>query len=186
MKARFMMAVVMFLVMGMTANGQSKNEGTKPSKISPEKMDSLQCQRMTAELMLNDASAAKFVPMYTNYLSELRTIHGKMMPPRDCKKMEADQQTDAEVQKMIEERFSKEQKILNVQQKYYKEFKGILTVKQIAKIFATPFGMGHFAMMPPMDMQGRGFRGQGPVMNNNEWNHKDKKQKSDDASNLMN
>ena len=43
--------------------------------------------------------------------------------------------TDAEVDKMMRERFAVSRKMLDVREKYYDEFRKFLTPKQVQKIF---------------------------------------------------
>jgi len=152
MKTRLMIVTLVSLCLGFVtnANAQEKKEANMQCpRMSVEGMDSLKCQHMVGDLMLNDATTAKFESLYMNYLSELRAIYA---PAKDKKEMKKDfkmtTQTDADVQKMIEDRFAKDQKILDVKEKYYKEFKKILSPKQVAKIFMDA---------PGPDMMGRGF-----------------------------
>lgn len=138
MKTRLMsIAVIMFLGIGMAANAQKENkQNFKRPRFNAEKMDSMQCKRMVDELMLNDATTAKFKTVYMNYLSEMRDLR----KPQDFankgeEKKEWKDKTDADVQKDLENYFDKEQKQLDIKVKYYKEFKRILSPKQIVRIF---------------------------------------------------
>ena len=45
--------------------------------------------------------------------------------------------TDAEIEKQIKDQFAQSRKILDVREKYYNEFRKILSPKQIMKIYQT-------------------------------------------------
>lgn len=45
--------------------------------------------------------------------------------------------TDAEIEKQIKDQFAQSRKILDIREKYYNEFRKILSPKQIAKIYQT-------------------------------------------------
>ena len=45
--------------------------------------------------------------------------------------------TDAEVEQVIKARFAQSRKMLDIREKYYNEFRKILSPKQIAKIYQT-------------------------------------------------
>lgn len=92
--------------------------------------------------MLDDATTAKFIPVYQNYLKELREcrmmnrakqrVEGTGVKPEPKPLL-----TDAEVEQQIKGRFAQSRRILDVREKYYNEFRKILSPKQIMKIYQT-------------------------------------------------
>lgn len=150
MKTRLMMmATILLLGMGLSVQAQENGFKGERRKFDVAKMDSMRCQHMANELMLNDATSAKFKTLYMDYLGEMRNLMMPMgkMNRSGIKREPLKEMTDAEVQKMLENRFEKEQKMLDVRVKYYKEFKRILSPKQIARIFRPRFQGKH--MMHP-------------------------------------
>jgi hypothetical protein len=151
MKTKFMIVALMFLQMGIVANAQEKQD--KQDKLArpqfnAEKMDSMQCHHMVDDLLLNDATEAKFEPLYMKYLSDMRNLRTPQKTDAKQGNPEFKEQTDAEVQKMLEDRFSNEQKMLDLKVKYYKEFKRILSPKQLARIYQPqPRMNGQFGRM---------------------------------------
>lgn len=158
--------IILLIGFATQANAQTAKRGAARQKMSVEKRDSLQCQRMANELMLNDATMAKFTPLYMNYLTELRNVWGsdkKADKKRDFGAMK--ERTDAEIYKSMEDRFTKSQKVLDIRTKYYKEFKRFLTAKQVEKIYQSKRmrrpGMGFCPMagqgnrMPQMPFRGQ-------------------------------
>lgn len=92
--------------------------------------------------MLDDATTAKFIPVYQNYLKELREC--RMMNRAKLRAegtgVKPDPKpllTDAEVEQQIKGRFAQSRRILDVREKYYNEFRKILSPKQIMKIYQT-------------------------------------------------
>jgi len=110
-------------------------------------MMQMQTNQMVRALMLDDATAAKFTPIYEKYLKELRECRMMNFKPRARK--DADQgteantaketpkpvMTDAEIAKMLKDQFAQSRKMLDIREKYYNEFSKILSQKQIMKIY---------------------------------------------------
>lgn len=100
-------------------------------------------KQMAEVLMLDDATAAKFTPIYEAYQKELRECRMMNREERVKKNDKDDKQstkpalTDAEIEKQIKNQFAQARKILDVREKYYKEFSKILSPKQIMKIYDT-------------------------------------------------
>lgn len=172
-----MMATILLLGMGLSAQAQEKGFKGERRKFDVVKIDSMRCQRMANELMLNDATTAKFKTLYMDYLADMRNL---MMPTgkmnrSSIKREPLKEMTDAEVQKMLENRFEKEQKMLDVRVKYYKEFKRFLSPKQIARIFRPRFQGKH--MMHPgflANKEGNKRMHQWNGQPNKRWNKQDK------------
>ena len=144
MKTKFIYVLMATLLIGsQTISAQNKDNKDNKQRPTPEQMAQRQTNQMVKTLMLDDATAAKFTPVYENYLKELREC--RMMNRRDRMKnsnAEAKQTpkpvpTDAEIEKQIKDQFAQSRKILDVREKYYNEFRKILSPKQIMKIYQT-------------------------------------------------
>jgi|ADurb_Cas_01_Slu_FD_contig_31_2429031_length_639_multi_8_in_0_out_0_1 hypothetical protein len=177
---KLMIAAIVFLGMGMAANAQENEKMQKRPQFNAARMDSMQCHRMVDELMLNDATTAKFETLYMNYLTEMRTLRA---PEGKMNKGEAQQeawkeQSDADVQKMLEDRFDKELKMVNLRMKYYKEFKRILSPKQIVRIFQPGFGDRNMMHQPFFANKGGRMMPQGGQQNM-KWNKQNRQDKQE-------
>ena len=105
----------------------------------------MQCNQVVKALLLDDATAAKFTPVYMQYLKELsesrisnsRKLKAKeTATPENVQKTEPKSiPTDAEVEKAIKDRFAQSRKILDIREKYYNEFRKFLSPKQIQKMY---------------------------------------------------
>ena len=148
MKTKFIYAFLTCLVMGCQLSVSAQNQVNKGKKMNrtPEQFMERQTHQMVKTLMLDDAVTAKFVPVYQNYLKELREcrmMNRKQTPARQkvekpgVKPESKPLLTDAEVEQHIKGRFAQSRKILDVREKYYNEFRKILSPKQIMKIYQT-------------------------------------------------
>lgn len=109
--------------------------GVKQQRKSPMKL----------VISLDDATAAKFTPVYGEYLKELRECRMMNRKPRAEKpqgtevaaKKEGQKpaMTDAEIATMLKNQFAQSRKTLDVREKYYNEFSKILSQKQIMKMY---------------------------------------------------
>lgn len=148
MKAKFVYLLLACLMAGsqFTLSAQNQENKDKKKRPTPEQITEHQTKQMVGMLMLDDATAAKFTPVYQNYLKELREcgmMNRRQFPEKpeteaaDKKPEARPALTDAEIEKQIKERFAQSRKILDVREKYYDEFKKILSPKQIMKIYRT-------------------------------------------------
>lgn len=116
------------------AFAQSKPTSEEKSPLTKEQRIALHADRQVKALMLDDATTAKFKPMYEKYLTELAALH----PERgSMNKTEAAPQTktDAEVLSSLKDQFAKERKALDIREKYFTEFGKVLSPKQLEKVF---------------------------------------------------
>ncbi len=141
----FMYAVLAFLLMGsqMTLMAQ-ENDKVRKQRPTPEQVMQMQTDQMIKVLMLDDDTAAKFTPVYQNYLKELnecRMMNRKPRAPKEgvekqnVQKQPKQPMTDDEIAKMLKAQFEQSRKMLDIREKYYNELSNILTQKQIMKIY---------------------------------------------------
>ena len=149
MKTKFIYVVLAVLFMGsqMTLSAQEKDNKEKKQRPTPEQMMQMQTNQMVKVLMLYDATAAKFTPIYEKYLKELRDCRMMNREPRVKKETAQGTEaktakgtprpvmTDAEIAKMLKGQFAQSRKMLDIREKYYNEFSKILSQKQIMKIY---------------------------------------------------
>ena len=84
MKTKFIYVVLMALFLGsqMTLSAQNKENKERKQHPTPEQMMQMQTNQMVRALMLDDATAAKFTPIYEKYLKELRECRMMNFKPR--------------------------------------------------------------------------------------------------------
>ena len=74
MKMKFIYVVLAALLLGsqMTLSAQNRDNKEKKQRPTQEQMMQMQTNQIVKTLMLDDATAAKFTPVYEKYLKELR------------------------------------------------------------------------------------------------------------------
>ena len=74
MKMKFIYVLLGALLLGsqMSLSAQNNDNREKKQRPTQEQMVQIQTNQMVKTLMLDDATAAKFTPVYEKYLNELR------------------------------------------------------------------------------------------------------------------
>lgn len=142
MKTKYFLMLIVACVMGtQMMNAQDDKGSGKPERkrMTMDQVATMQANKIVDQLGLDDAKAAKFTEVYKKYMKELNDLRQKSMPGKpDMKKGERQapkQMTDAEVDKMMRERFAQGRKMLDIREKYYDEFRKFLTPKQVQKVY---------------------------------------------------
>ena len=86
---------------------------------------------MDKELMLDDETSAKFLPLYKEYLQAMAECR-----PAPAERPRKSELSDEELDKRMQTRFECQKKRIETQETYYAKFKKILTMRQVEKIFA--------------------------------------------------
>ena len=137
----FWMLVVAFMMGTQVVNAQANKPKEKREHKRPtmEQISEMQSRRIVDELGLDDKTAVKFTDVYKKYMKEMNDLRLKNMPKKsDMKKDEPNKPksfTDAEVDKMMRNRFTQARKMLDIREKYYNEFRKFLSAKQAQKVF---------------------------------------------------
>lgn len=100
----------------------------KRQRISCEQLAEVQAKHIANELAFSDAVTEKFVKTYTNYQKEIWALGPRLRPNRQG-------MSEQENEERIKQRFAMSEKILNIRQKYYKEYSKFLTQTQIEKVY---------------------------------------------------
>ncbi len=97
-------------------------------RISREQLAEVQAKHIANELAFNNAVTEKFVKTYTNYQKEIWALGPRLRPNKQAS-------SEQEKEERIKQRFAMSEKILNIRQKYYKEYSRFLTQAQIEKVY---------------------------------------------------
>ena len=143
MKTKYFFVLVAAFVMGtQVMNAQRHEQGKRPQghrRMTIEQMTEMQANKIIGELGLDDKTAAKFTDVYKKYMMELNDLRKKNMPKKPDVKPEDGKTpampTDAEVDKMMRNRFKQSRETLDIREKYYDEFRKFLSPKQVQKIY---------------------------------------------------
>lgn len=142
---------VMMLVIAMTmftvnSFAQAPN---KKQRLTREQLSEKQAKYIASDLALDDETTARFINTYTQCQKEIWALGSR--PRRD------DNNNEEQIGQNIKKRFEMSEKILDIRQKYYKEYSKFLTQKQIQRVYKIEKNMmKRFA-------QRKGKKGQRPM-----------------------
>ena len=176
---------IIALAAGLAANMAM----AQPQRPSKEEMQKNKCERIVKELALDNRTAQEFTDIYTKYQAEVNAINekypqpkmqlpdnrhpGRQGPDKKSRGKVKDAQapapqekaipTDAEIEKRIKDGFAREKALLNAKERYYNEFRKVLTPQQIQKMYTMENAPRHRGQMGgrPGGFQGTpgGFQG---------------------------
>ena len=142
MKTKYFFVLLVACFMGtQVMSAQHHENGKRPSRkrMTIEQMTDMQANKIIGDLGLDDKTAAKFKDVYAKYMKELNDLRKEYMPKKpDVKPGEGKANpmpTDAEVDKMMRDRFKQSRKMLDIREKYYDEFRKFLSPKQVQKVY---------------------------------------------------
>ena len=146
MKTNILLTLAVLLLVS-PAKAQEQQKATDDA-AKHEAFVEMRVRKMADELMLSDADAAKFAPLYKSYLEEMRALFGKKeqhLPSKDSKSKEQKEKslgakkklTDNELDQLQATRIQSMRKRIDLQENYYKKFRKILSAKQVQKVMHT-------------------------------------------------
>lgn len=142
MKQRIMYGLFLLLFLGNCGKAGAQDAPNGKHKATPEEHMEKRASFIAQNLMLDDAKSVQFTEMYKRYLQEMRTC---MAGLREKKTGDKTQLSDAEIEQQIRQRFERGRKILDLREKYYDEFKKVLSQQQILKMYSIERKFGRHA-----------------------------------------
>ena len=133
----FVIAIMMIASCASISAQQNKpHRPNQKQQISREQLAEVQAKHIAQELAFSDAVTEKFVKTYCSYQKEIWALGPRKRPNKQGV-------SEQENEERIKERFAMSEKILNVRQKYYKEYSKFLTQTQIEKVYEQERKMMH-------------------------------------------
>ena len=148
----FVIAIMMIASCATAFAQQYSNTPQRPNqkqRISREQLAEVQAKHIAQELAFSDAVTEKFIKTYCNYQKEIWALGPRIKPNKQG-------MSEQENEEQIKQRFARSEKILNIRQKYYKEYSKFLTQAQIEKVYEQ-----ERKMMKRLAQRGQGQRGKG-------------------------
>jgi len=108
------------------------------SVAQPPGADDIEARRIgfiTHELQLTPDEAKVFWPVYNKYNDEMNVLRKDRATELLSAKINFDSMSDDEVSKLIDNELNSRQKEIDIQRKYTVEFKKVLPVKKVAKLY---------------------------------------------------
>ena len=123
-----MMVIAIAMLFSSTAV-QAQTEQSKKQRISREELAEKQARHIAHDLALDDATTQKYVATYCAYQKEVWALGPRV------KRHQSENATEAEAEQANKARMEQSQKILDLREKYYKEYSKFLTQKQIERAY---------------------------------------------------
>ncbi len=123
---RFFILALAVILCTVSASAQDAGK----QRLSREQMIETQAKHIASDLALDDKTYNKFISTYVSYKKELWSI-----APKRKKSNKAASQTEEQAAQNMQRRFEQSQKVLDIRNKYYKEFSKFLTQKQIELMY---------------------------------------------------
>lgn len=114
----------------MLSTVSSSAQDTGKQRLSREQMIETQAKHIAADLAFDDKTYSKFISTYVSYKKELWSI-----APKRKKNNKAGSETEEQAAQNMQRRFEQSQKVLDIRNKYYKEFSKFMTQKQIEQMY---------------------------------------------------
>ena len=100
-----------------------------------DKVEAMKVGFITERLNLSPEEAKNFWPVYNKYQEELEIVRKSRRENLINAQMNFDEMTDKEVDKAIENQIASRQNELDLLKKYHPQFKQVLPVKKVAKLY---------------------------------------------------
>lgn len=124
--------LLMLAVMLMTCGGAVFAQTGGKQRVSREQLAEKQARYIAEAIALDDNTTARFVATYCQCQKEIWSLGPRL---GKGSRHDAQPKSDAEAEQEIQARFERSQKILEIRQKYYKEYSKFLTQKQIKQVY---------------------------------------------------
>lgn len=121
------------LTLVVSSNVQSQNADRFP--MLRERIIQAKLREIKLSLNLDQATFDQFRPIYLKYEREVSEVDfrklGRLM------KVESDSLSTEEADQLIVNQLESARKLINIREKYYKEFRNVITPQQIIKLYQT-------------------------------------------------
>ncbi len=115
---------------------QRGNGGQRPERRPMrEKVDAMKIGYLTNYLDLTSEEAKNFWPVYNKFQDELEQLRHDRKANLLNDQLDFASMSDAELEKMVDGEIAFHQSELDIQKKYHPQFKRILPMKKVAKLY---------------------------------------------------
>lgn len=121
-----MLLVVALFAFTCSASAQKRKGG---ERLSRQELAEKQAKHIAEELALSSDVAEKFIATYMEYQKEVWTLSPRKGRQGNCS------MSDAQTDSVIQSRFDRSQKLLDIRKKYYAEYSKFLSAKQIDRVY---------------------------------------------------
>lgn len=129
-KLLFILIALLLLPIAMTAQKPTDRE----RQVWMKEMQQYKNDYISRKLELSEEQKTKFLPIYNRMESEIRKISDQTMRMEREVRKKGDAATDLECEKAAEAQFELKAKEAQIEIKYFKEFKTVLSPRQLLKL----------------------------------------------------
>jgi len=135
MKTKFFITTLTICICSLTVIAQSNGHGAKAQERK-ENIESMKIAFITQKLDLTPAEAQQFWPVYNQYTEKTRELRKKRKQEHREIRQGVDELSDKEVEQAVDNEIIFKQKELDLQKQYHAQFKSVLPIKKVAKLYA--------------------------------------------------
>jgi len=117
----------------VSLNAEAQNPERFP--MLRERMVQAKLREIKLSLKLDQATFEQFRPIYLKYEREISSINFRNLAR--LTKVDADSLSAEEADQLIVNQLESAQKLISIREKYYKEFRTVITPQQIIKLYQT-------------------------------------------------
>lgn len=131
--------IILVIILNSITNNQlfaqRGNGGMMGNRQRKEKIDAMKIGFLTDYLDLTSEEAKEFWPVYNKYQSEIDQLRKGRRDNLLNDQTNLDSMTDAELEKLVDSEIIFHQNELDIQKKYHPQFKKVLPMKKVAKLY---------------------------------------------------
>ena len=119
----------------MVALAQPASRPANPQKTEKrEEIESYRIAFLTQKLSLTPEEAQRFWPVFNQFTAEMKAVKANRVSNRDMKN-DIQNQSDKDVEKMVDGEIATRQQELDVVKRYHTQFKQVLPIKKVAILY---------------------------------------------------
>lgn len=130
---KYLTIVLVFVSITLFAQQPPPDDG--PQRPARERVEAMKVGFLTQRLNLTPEEAKVFWPVYNKYQDELETLRKSRRENLINAKQNFDEMSEKDVEKTVDSELGFRQSELDLQKKYHGQFKQVLPIKKVAKLY---------------------------------------------------
>ena len=119
-----LLLIIAMATFSASVNAQPNNK----EQMTREQLAQTQARYIAKEMAMDEATSEKFISTFCDFQKEIWALGPRL-------KHDTAGSSEAETEEALKARFEHSQNLLNLRQKYYKEYSKFLTQKQIEQVY---------------------------------------------------
>jgi hypothetical protein len=150
----FLTGILIILITSAQVFSQPPGSGMEDKR---EEIESMRIAFITKRLELSPEDSQRFWPVYNELDGELQAMRKKHRAEAKDFESGLDQLNDSQIEDHLQKRFAHRQEELDLRKKYHGEFKEVLSMQQVAKLYRAEedFKRELLKMLRKREQQGR-------------------------------